>query len=284
MSGRTSRIAAALALWAMAVGVAAVGAGSPEVAGAAADPAQPARLEFVDPDLRPVPAQALASAQAWRQFYPRAGYPGSAVWLAFGIAPGRPAGLAASRPYLRILLAREPPLLERRHQGAFEIDLGRAQRELAAAATSLAGAPEDDGLAAAPADCRIARLVLGLFDTLHYPMAAMVGFVDGGEQLALLYTDRPCRITGTIALQRSGSFVDLDPALRERFAGRYEHDIDTPSAGLHWLRVRRLGPGTFSVTRTELPAGTLAVFALRPGVGVGAAPAGRAGLRATGAD
>ena len=260
MAGRAARIVSAVAL-AGAVGCAA---------------GQPARLDFVDPDLRPLPAQALASQQHWREAYPRARWPGSAVWLAFGIAPGRPAGLAASRPYLRILLAREPPLLERRHQGAFEIDLEHAQRELASAATPLAGAPEDDGLTAAPADCRIARLLLGLFDTLHYPKAAMVGFVEGGEQLALLYTDRPCRITGTIDLQRSGSFVDLDPALRERFAGRYEHDIDAPSAGLHWLRVRRIGPGTFSVTRAQAPAGTLAVFALLPGVSAASAPAARA--------
>lgn len=233
----------------------------------------PARLEFVDPDLQPVAAQNLAAAERWRAAYPRAAFPGTAVWLAFGIAPGRPAGPSEVRPYLRLLLAREPPLLERRYQGDFEVDLERAERELAAAAAPLAHRPEDDGLAATPADCRIARLQLGLYDSLHYPMAATVGLVDSAEQVALLYTDRPCRISGAIDLQRSATFVDLDPALRARFAGRYEHDIDLPGAGLHWMRIQRDGPGSFSVRRTDAPSGMLRVFALLPGVTLEPAPA-----------
>lgn len=251
---------------ALALAALAVAADAAEQRAAPAATTLSARLEFVDPDLRQVPAPLLAASEHWRAAYPRAAYPGSAVWLALGVAPGRPAGRSPAPPYLRVLLAREPPLLERRHQGAFEIDLQGAQRELAAAATPLANRPEDDGLAAAPAECRVARLVLGLFDSLHYPMAAMVGFVDPDGQLALLYTDRACRITGAIALERSGTFVDLDPALRARFAGRYVHDVDAPAAGLHWLRVRREGTGSFLVVRTDAPSGMLSVFALLPGV------------------
>jgi hypothetical protein len=195
----------------LAACVAAAYAAQPGATTAAAT--RPARLEFVDPDLRPVAPSALADRARWRAAYP-----------------------------------------------------------LAAAALPLAGRPEDGGLAADPADCRVARLVLGLFDMLHYPVPAMVGFFEGGEQLARLYTDRPCRVTGAIDLQRSGTFVDLDPALRARFAGRYAHAIDAPAAGLHWLRVRRDGPASFVVVPTDAPSGMLSVFALLPGVTIEAAP------------
>lgn len=224
------------------------------------------RLEFVDKRLNAIPEAILGSEAKRRAAYPGGRFP-DRLWLAYGYTPGRPAGPNAPDLLFRFSLHRDKPALERQSQQDFEVNLGFIERSLARSAVPLASRPEDLGLAVSPADARIARLLLGLFDSLHYPIPAVVGFIDraSGTQLALLYADRPARITGRIDLARTGTFVDADAATQARFTGSFDHDIRIPSAGLHWLQIREVGARSFHVSRVE-PAGPVTVFVLESAV------------------
>lgn len=219
----------------------------------------PTRLQFVGPRLEP-----LAAAQG-RSAPPVAPRLPDRLWLVLGHTDGRPAGPAEPGHYLRFPLQRETPPLERRSFDRFELNTGFIERSLAITAQPLRVRPEDDGLAVQPADTRISRLLLGVWDSLQYPMAAVTGLRDDstGEQVLLLYTDRPSRITGRINLSQTGTFVDRDPVTRANFSGVFAHDVVLPQAGLHWLRIRPEGPGRFQVSRTEAPS-RVSVFVLLP--------------------
>lgn len=224
------------------------------------------RLEFVDKRLNTIPEEILRSEAKRSAVYPGGRFP-DRLWLAYGYTPGRPAGPAAPDLLFRFSLHRDKPALERHSQQDFEVNLGFIERSLARTAAPMSSRPEDQGLAVSPADARIARLLFGLFDSLHYPIPAVVGFIDraSGAQLALLYADRPARITGRIDLAHTGTFVDADATARARFTGSFDHDIRIPSAGLHWLQIREVGPRSFHVSRVE-PAGPVTVFVLESAV------------------
>lgn len=224
----------------------------------------PSRLQFVGPRLEPLPVPQGATASPPAPRIP------DRLWLVLGHTDGRPAGPAAPDIYLRFPLQQQPPPLERRSFNGFELNTGFIARSLAASAQPLRPRPEDDGLAVQPADARISRLVLGLLDSLQYPMASVTGLRDDstGEQLVLLYADRPCRITGRIDLAPTGTFVDRHPVARATFSGVFAHDIVLPQAGLHWLRIRAEAPGRFQVSRTEAPP-RVSVFVLLPSAASG---------------
>jgi len=218
----------------------------------------PARLQFVGPGLAPIAGTQVAAANAM----PVVRLPDH-LWLVLGHTAGRPAGPPAPEPSLRFPLHRERPALERRSFGQFELNLGFIERTLAASAQALRVRPEDDQLAIQPRDARISRLLLGVLDNLQYPLAATTGLREGtdGAQLVLLYADRPCRITGRIDLSHTGTFVDAHATSRAQFAGVFDHEVEIPQPGLHWLRIRQAGPGRFQVTRTDAPA-QVSVFVL----------------------
>lgn len=215
----------------------------------------PARLEFVDAAMEPIRDGRTLLAPGRPGAMPRA-HPPQRLWLVLGHTDGRPAGPAAQEALLRFPLQREPPPLEQRSFRGFELNLGFVARSLARSARPLQLRPEDRQLAVHPQEARISRLVFGALDSLQYPMAAVVGLRDGatGEQRLLLYADRPCRITGGIDLSRTGTFVDAHPASKASFTGIFEHDVDIPQAGLHWLAIRSVAPGRFIVTRVDAPA------------------------------
>lgn len=224
----------------------------------------PSRLQFVGPRLEPLAAAQGAPASPLAPRIPER------LWLVLGHTDGRPAGPAAPDIYLRFPLQQPPPPMERRSFDGFELNAGFIARSLAGSAQPLRLRPEDDGLAVQPADARISRLLLGLLDSLQYPMASVTGLRDDttGEQLVLLYADRPCRITGRIDLSQTGTFVDRHPVARSTFSGVFAHDIVLPQAGLHWLRVRAEGPGRFQVSRTDAPS-RVSVFVLLPAAAPG---------------
>ena len=214
------------------------------------------QLQFVNPRLDPITAVPAVPGRPVPKLPDH-------VWLVLGHTDGRPAGPAAADHFLRFPLHRETPALERRSMGRFDLNLGFVGRSLARSAQPLQPRPEDQALAVQPADARISRLLLGVLDSLQYPLAAVTGLRDAasGEEVVLLHADRPCRIVGNIDLSRTGTFVDAHASTRGRFTGVFEHDVTIPHAGLHWLRVRPLAPGRFQVTRTEAPA-QVSVFVL----------------------
>jgi hypothetical protein len=75
-------------------------------------------------------------------------------------------------------------------------------------------------------------------------------------------------MTGNLDLSSTGTLVDADPETRERFTGVFEHDVVLSNAGLHWLSVKAVGHGPFSVSRTK-PIGPVVASVLEAAVALG---------------
>lgn len=212
------------------------------------------RLEFIDPQLRPIPAASLRRpfAERTRMRHVRAPDP---IELLFAAVPGRMAGPAAEL-LLRRRLRAEPSALEAESQAGFSVNLGYMGRGLARFATPLQSRPEDQGLRVEPSATRLARLALAPAEpgqVQSYP--ALCGFLDGdtGVEHLLVFVDRACRIEGRIDLRQTGTFVDAHAEIRRRFSGLYEHAVELPAAGLHWLAMHPAGERQWQVRRAEAP-------------------------------
>ena len=225
------------------------------------------RLEFVDRSLERIPDELLDAPSRSRKFYPYASFP-DPVRLQFRYVPGRVAGQAAPELMASMLLKRSKYVwLERHTQKDFVIDLRSIQGDLAKRATRYVRAPEDTDFSISPSDTKFARLTLQLLDELQYPLVSITNFLDRGtkDEMVLLYSDRPCRISGRIDLGRTGTFVDAIPELHGRFRGVYDHEIELPHAGMHWLRIQATAESVFRVSRSN-PTGPIVVFALESSV------------------
>lgn len=224
------------------------------------------RLEFVDTRLQPIPLEILDAPPRSRRLYQAARFP-DPLRLQIGHVAGHLAGPAAAVDRTLLLKRSQHVALERQTQGGFTLDLADLERALAAAATGLAPRPEAPGFSIHPAATRLARLQLASLDNLWQPVPAVTGFLDrgSGDELALVYVDRPSRISGRIDLGRTGTFVDAFAETRTRFTGLYDHDLDLPRAGLHWVRIQHAGEGRFRISRSE-PAGPVIVFVLEAAV------------------
>lgn len=211
------------------------------------------RLEFVDPALRPIPDDALrlASAQRTRMRHVRVADP---LDLDYYAQPGRLAGARVELLLRQRLKRWQYTALERDTQHAFAINLGLVQRGLARFAMTHQSRPEDRALLVEPPATRLARLSLAPhIPTELLPYAALCGFLEpaSGLEHVLIFVDQPCRIRGAIDLRRTGTFVDRHPEFARRFGGVFDHALDLPQAGLHWLRITPAGEGRFELRRVE---------------------------------
>jgi hypothetical protein len=233
------------------------------------DEALRTRMEFVDTSLAPIPQDLLRRplAERPRMRHVRAPDP---IELLFAAVPGRVAGPGADL-LLRQRLRREPGMMETESQRSFGINLGYMRRGLERYATAYQSRAEDQGMRVDPAPTRLARLALAPAEPGQVqPYPAITSFIDreGGLEHLLLFVDRPCRITGRIDLARTGTFTDADPELRRRFTGVFDHAIELPHAGLHWLVVTPAGERQWRVSRAPTPRSPV-VFVLDSGVRLG---------------
>ena len=120
---------------------------------------------------------------------------------------------------------------------SFDIDFGRVQqvltRELQPTEFGL------DYLKIDPADARIARLAPLALQPDGIDQVATVDWVDGAthERLMLVYVDRPCRITGSLA--------------RNDYIVRY--NVRAASAGYIWIGHRKNADGEQMFTEVTKP-------------------------------
>ncbi|MBL8486652.1 MAG: hypothetical protein JNK22_06170 [Rhodocyclaceae bacterium] len=201
------------------------------------------RIEFVDRGLRAVPDAIVEQPPGERATYRHIGFD-DPLELSFHAVPGRLAGLPER--FYRIWLKRRHAWLEAGTQGDFAFSLAAIEGLLAARAAAYAAHPGDGDFRVAPADTRFVRLTLSAGSPFLYPYGDReAGFVerDTRDLFALLYVDRPCRISGAIRTND----------------GEYRHELAFDRAGLHWLHVRRTGERHALVT-PRAPAGPLSVY------------------------
>lgn len=227
------------------------------------------RIEFVDTSLAPIAHDLLQRpfADRPRMRHLRAPDP---IELLFAAVPGRLAG-PGGHLVLRQRLRRDASMMEAESQRSFGINLGYMQRSLDRFATAYLPRPEDQGVRVDPDTTRLARLALAVAEPGQVqPYPAITSFIDGASGLEnlLLFVDRPCRISGRVDLARNGTFTDTDPELRRRFTGLFDHAIEMPSGGLHWLLVTPAGERQWRVSRAPPPRSAL-VFVLEAGARLG---------------
>lgn len=202
------------------------------------------RLESVDRAFRSIPRTDANQMSAKGDSASLPALP-DPIELNFHSIAGRLAGPDAER-FFRIRLKRAHAGLEAGRQDDFAFSLAALEQMLGERAKVLAARPEDAGFEAVPAEARFARLILSAGEPAYYPyFEREAGFLDtaGGDQFALVYVDRPCRITGAIRADD----------------GVFRHELAFDTAGLHWIRIEVTGERTAKVTR-QSPAGPLIVY------------------------
>jgi len=139
---------------------------------------------------------------------------GATVWL--GAMPG--AIFGSARDPLKTEPVANPP--------SFELDLGELYDIAAKQSATLTAAASASGWKIVPADTRIIRVATNLnYKELHRQVPnTRFADLQTGDILMLVYFDRPCQLSGTIAEQGSGSDTI---------------DVTVGQAGLHWLKGTR---------------------------------------------
>ena len=203
------------------------------------------RLEFVDQASQAVRYPIVEQKASERDGYRNTSFP-DPMELSFHAVSGRLAGRDVDR-FFRIRLKRAYSSLEPGTQDDFAISLAAIENMISTRASAYVPKPEDDGFKVEPADTRFARLVLSAGDPFYYPhFEREAGFIDRkiGSDFALLYGDRPCRISGAIRAND----------------GVFRHELSFDRAGLHWMRIQSTGEGTMLVTRSD-PSSSPVVYA-----------------------
>lgn len=198
------------------------------------------RLEFVDQSYRIIP---FSRSEEQNPSYP------DPIEVNFYSIAGRLAGADVDR-FFRIRLKRAHSWIEAGTQQDFAISLKAIENLISGRAASYIARPEDSEFKVEPADSKFARLVLSAGNPFLYPYDERnAGFIDGktGNHFALVYVDRPCRITGTIQAND----------------GAFRHDLALDKAGLHWVRVQSTGEKNALVTRLD-PVSAISVYVRVP--------------------
>jgi hypothetical protein len=84
-----------------------------------------------------------------------------------------------------------------------------------------------------PEDARFARLSTTVWSKMNAHLDKAVGFVDleTGNDLVLVYFDKPCRLSGSLT-EKSPSHEMLS----------VEFNVETPSPGWIWIKIERSDP------------------------------------------
>ncbi|HRH81197.1 MAG TPA: hypothetical protein PLW81_09150 [Thiobacillaceae bacterium] len=200
------------------------------------------RLEFVDQTYQAIPFSRIEQ-QPGNPSYP------DPIEVNFHSVAGRLAGPDVER-FFRIRLKRAHSWIEPGTQQDFAISLKAIENLISGRAASYFARPEDSEFKVEPTDTKFARLVLSAGNPFLYPYDERnAGFIAGktGDQYALVYVDRPCRITGTIQAND----------------GAFRHDLALDKPGLHWVRIQSTGAKSARVTRLD-PAGAISVYVKAP--------------------
>ena len=114
-----------------------------------------------------------------------------------------------------------------------DIDLAKLRSEASRVARSLRPGALPPGVQLQPLDAEIARVATGADG------GAAAGLIDAESRagLLLVYFDRPCRIYGTMRDRDAESIVD----------------VAIPSAGMHWIRTRRISDKQFQTDTVATP-------------------------------
>jgi hypothetical protein len=109
-------------------------------------------------------------------------------------------------------------------------------------AATIAAAAAKAGWKIEPADTRFARLATTIVTADKARGPFWVGFVDSASKnkLLLVFFDRPCRLTGTVAIHENGTTT-------------YTVDVSIEKPGLNWLAITSSGSDR-RLTNAELPS------------------------------
>jgi len=101
-----------------------------------------------------------------------------------------------------------------------------------------------------PKDARFARIATTVWSKTKPDLGKAVGWVDSetGNELVLLYFDRPCRLSGSLTL-KSLSHDKLNEAF----------NVEVPSAGWLWLQIEHVDPLHSKVSRAVSPHPALVI-------------------------
>lgn len=202
------------------------------------------RLEFVDRGYRAIPDAIVEQKSDQRDLFRHVPFP-DPIEVSFYSLSGRPAGREVDRFY-RLRLKRAHAWIEAGTQQEFALSLAAIEEAIRGRATRYRPQPEDRDFKVEPDDTALARLILSAGDPFLFPYNEHeAGFIERQTRdlFALLYVDRPCRITGAIQAND----------------GLYRHDLAFNAAGLYWIRLQPAGDGSGLVTRND-PAGAVAVY------------------------
>jgi hypothetical protein len=202
------------------------------------------RIDFVDSSDRVIPYTIIEQKPDERATYKHVSFP-DPIEVNFYSVSGRLAGSEIDR-FFRVRLKRTHAWIESGTQADFALSLAAIEEMIRARAAAYVPKPEDKDFNVAPADARFARLIVSAGSPFLYPYDEReAGFIDRttGDHYALLYVDRPCRITGTIRAND----------------GAFRHDLSFGKAGLQWVRIQPVGEADSLVTRLD-PAGAVVVY------------------------
>lgn len=201
------------------------------------------RIEFVDRTYREIPYEIVEQEPGKRKEYQHVIFD-DPLELSFYHASGRLAS-KASRFY-RIRLKRAYAWLESGTQKDFAINLSAIERELDGYASTYIPHPEDIDFRVEPSDTRLARLILSAGNPFSYPYSEHEAeFIDSKTRAryALLYVDRPCRISGSIRAND----------------GLFRHELKIDKPGLHWMQIQPVENRSAFVSLAD-PEGPVSVY------------------------
>lgn len=123
------------------------------------------------------------------------------------------------------------PLLSREVQPGetFDLDLASLKGPMAKSAAPWGDTEANRPLVVSPIETRLARLGTFTAEGKNPTKVWQTMFVDSrnSDRLLLVYVDRPCSIRGE----------------NSHGGETFDHVIDFPSSGLHWVRSREIAPG-----------------------------------------
>ncbi len=236
-------------LVAVAVSLSAIGCTSVQVNVKQADKADQAarvlrtQIEFVDRTYQTIPYAIVEQEPKQRDVYKYVVFH-DPLEVSFYSVSGRLAGVPGR--LFRIRLKRAYAWIEPGTQKDFAISLAAMEDTIRSHASVYMPRPEDSDFKVEPAETRFARLLISAGDPFSYPYSEReAGFIDRktDSRFALLYVDRPCRITGSIQAND----------------GTFKHDLVFNQAGLHWMHVQAVGEKGALVTRLD-PVGPVSVY------------------------